>query len=209
MGELVLFSVFAALAGICSIMVVVGRNPITCAMFLVGDLFAIACLYALLGADFLAAVQIIVYAGAILVLFTFVIMLLNLDPDSLKGPNLPLGEVGVLVLTVVGFGAIALKLFQSAPSHLIASTGAVATVREGVGNTELVGMSMFTTYIWPFELASILILLAVIASVVIAKKDKNKNAHTKSAATKKISSVPKGAKSLDAPVERKQLHGTH
>jgi NADH-quinone oxidoreductase subunit J len=170
--ELLFFLALGGLMVFSSIMVVAGRNPVTSAMFLVGQLFMLACVYAMLGADFVAAIQIIVYAGAIMVLFVFVIMLLNLQPDSIKGPNLPAVEIVMLILTVLTFAAISL--------YLVTDTAAPArggytpeAIQQAGGNTYIVGMEMFSTYLWPFELASILILLAIVASIVIAKKDKH------------------------------------
>jgi NADH-quinone oxidoreductase subunit J len=149
-------------------MVVTARNPVTAAVFLVVDLFLLAGVYAMQGADFIAAIQVIIYAGAVVVLFLFVIMLLNIDPTSIVYNKIPVPEFFVLFLTILGFLGIALKLFLSEPTG-ISETGLVASEK---GNTYDVGIKLFTEYLWPFELASILILLAVVASVLIARKKK-------------------------------------
>ncbi len=167
MGELILFYSLAAIVATFSLLVVTVRNPVTAAICLVFDLFFLAGIYALQAAHFIAVIQVIIYAGAIVVLFLFVIMLLNLDLEEQKKNITGLSlAVGVLLF----FGAIilynriaitetssALQLPQTAEDHVYE-----------------VGMKLFTSYLWPFELASLLILLAIVSSVVIAKKrDKN------------------------------------
>ena len=139
------------------------RNPVAAAMLLVVTLCALAAEYVLLGAEFSAAIQVLVYAGAIVILFTFVIMMLNLGQE----------EVGQLA----GFSKWALLLFMLGGAGVILiqrlSMGALPPAVPGGAasdNTYEVGMALFTKYLWPFELASLLILLALIASVVIARK---------------------------------------
>lgn len=171
MPQLTLFYAFAALIALCSLMVVTSRNAVASAMFLVADLFALAGLYAMMEAHFIAAIQVLVYAGAIVVLFIFVIMLLNLAPETAKSKlRLPPLEAGVLLVTVIGFMAIGGLLFTGHPFGMT-SEGAPDPLLSHGGNTYAVGMVLFTRYLWPFELASLMILLAIIASVLIAKKD--------------------------------------
>lgn len=170
-----IFYAFAALIALCSLMVVTSRNPVTSAIFLVLDLFLLAGVYAMMEAHFVAVIQVLVYAGAIVVLFMFVIMLLNLSPEGRERLRIPVSELGVLLLTVLGFLAIGIMLAVGetpvAPGEMTSQAIALAG-----GNTYAVGMVLFTKYLWPFELASMLILLAIIASVVIAKKDTDKGA---------------------------------
>ena len=166
MGELVVFYSLALLITMCSVMVTCARNPVTAAIFLVIDLFLIAGIYALQGAHFVAAVQVIVYAGAILVLFLFVIMVLNLAPNELEGSRKGAFEYLFMGLTSVAFIAIAIMLWISG-SAPPASSG----LAQETSNTENLGILLFSKYLWPFEIASILILLAIIASILIAKKD--------------------------------------
>lgn len=166
-----IFYVFALLITACSLAVVTSRNPVTSAVFLVVDLFCLAGLYAMMEAHFVAAIQVLVYAGAIVVLFMFVIMLLNLEPDHKDRRFLTAPEIGVLLMTIVGFLAIGILLALGEPTG-ISSDMTPEKIAEAGGNTYAVGMVLFTKYLWPFELASILILLAIVASVVIAKKDK-------------------------------------
>jgi NADH-quinone oxidoreductase subunit J len=173
MSHEILFYAFALLITVCSIMVVSSRNPVTSAMFLVGDLFVLAALYAQMQAHFVAVIQVLVYAGAIVVLFLFVIMLLNVGTNDGPRERLRISppEAAVLLLTLVGFLVIAVMLALGHPTGAGGEQTAEAIERVG-GNTFVVGMELFTRYLWPFELASILILLAIVASIVIAKKDK-------------------------------------
>src|SRR5690606_7098417 len=116
--------------------------------------------------------------GAIVVLFTFVIMLLNLKPEALRGLKIAPAEVAVFVATVIGFIGIAIALALESPTSAGDGTFSPEAIAAAGGNTYVVAMKMFTTYLWPFELASFLILLAIVASVVIAKKDKKSGAVT-------------------------------
>jgi NADH-quinone oxidoreductase subunit J len=168
---MLVFYSFAALIALCSIMVVASRNPVASAMFLVADLFLLAGIYASMNAHFVAAIQVLVYAGAIVVLFMFVIMLLNLSPDAKSQLKIPAPEFFVLILTVLGFVVMGGLLATSQAEGIMGQMTSEAITQAG-GNTFSVGMVLFTKYLWPFELASILILLAIVASVVIAKKDK-------------------------------------
>lgn len=171
MSQMIIFYSFALLIALCSVMVVVSRNPVASAMFLVADLFLLAGIYASMNAHFVAAIQVLVYAGAIVVLFMFVIMLLNLSPDGKSHLKIPAPEFFVLVITAIGFLIMGGYLATGQAEGIIGQMTPEAIVQAG-GNTYSVGMVLFTKYVWPFELASILILLAIVASVVIAKKDK-------------------------------------
>lgn len=168
----VLFYVLAGLILMSSVMVVAARNPVTSAIFLVADLFFISALYAQLDAHFTAAIQVLVYAGAIVVLFVFVIMLLNLKPEALGGIRFSFGEAVVMLVTLIGFAIVGVELYQRLPEQLPTGALSPAVVEQIGGNTYVVGMRMFTAYLWPFEMASVLILLAIVASVMIAKKGK-------------------------------------
>ena len=169
MSALITFYAFAFLITICSVMVVASRNTVISAVFLVLDLFLLAGIFAMQDAHFIAAIQVLVYAGAIVVLFMFVIMLLNLDPTHYERRKLPAAELGVLILTIVGFGVMAAYIGQGS---MVAVSGGMtpAVVEAAGGNTYVAGMVLFTKYLWPFELASLLILLAIVASVAIARK---------------------------------------
>lgn len=169
MGQLFLFYALASVIALCSVLVVTLKNPVTSAVSLVMTLFFLAGIYAMQGAEFIAAIQVIVYTGAILVLFMFVIMLLNLDPHELgEKTSKSLSEWLVLFGIILGFLIFAVK---SLFNHELTQLSKLPLVPDQ-DNTMEMGMLLFTKYLWPFELASVLILLAVVASVVIAKKKK-------------------------------------
>ena len=170
MTQIRLFYIFAFFVTVCSIMVVTARNPVTSAVFLVFDLFLLAGIYAMMEAHFVAAIQVLVYAGAIVVLFVFVIMLLNLETHPGK-IRLSIPDVFMMGITGLSFVIIAFLIARVPPVVPVGDMTPEAIAAAG-GNTYAVGMVLFTKYLWPFELASILILLAMVASVVIAKKDK-------------------------------------
>ncbi len=166
MGELAVFLALSAILCSCSLLVILARNPVSSAVSLVMALFTLAGLYAQMGADFIAVVQILLYTGAIVVLFLFVILLLNLSPEALRIPPIPPAELAVIGITMVSFCALAIYLFIGGKGVPLEIVG--ATTPEG--NTQAVAMRLFQTYVWPFEIASILILLAIVAAVVIARK---------------------------------------
>src|SRR5881296_1207556 len=159
----ILFFLFAALAAGAAINVLVQKHVLYSALSLILMLTAMSVLFVLLGADFLAVIQIIVYAGAIMVLFVFVIMLLNLPAD----------EDGADRLRWLKFIGIPLGLF-----FLFLVTATLWNVETGtgtqprfVGSPQAIGQTLFTDYLLPFEVTSLLILIALVGAVVFAKKD--------------------------------------
>jgi len=158
------FLVVAALTVLSALVVVAHRHPIYSALGLIGTLFFIAVLFLGLDAQMVGFLQIIVYAGAIVVLFLFVIMLLNLqeEPEGLAAPAL------VVVATAGGLGLAA--LVATAVSR--APLGEAPPLREGYGLTVDVAKRLFTGYLLPFELTSILLLVAIVGAVVIGKKQR-------------------------------------
>lgn len=164
--ELVFFLYFAVVIAITSILVVALRNPIYSALSLLIMFFHVAGLYVTLRAEFVAAVQIVVYAGAILVLYLFVVMLLNLKQDDRYHQQWPV--VGV-VGGALALEAIVLTLVRGRSSQ----AGPVNTPEtvEGIGNTEALGDLLYSTYLFPFEVASLILLVAMIGAIILAKKD--------------------------------------
>jgi NADH-quinone oxidoreductase subunit J len=158
-----LFLVFGAVLVVSALMVILSRNPVTSALFLVLAFCSLAGVYLLLHAEFLALVQIIVYAGAIMVLFLFVIMYLNLKQDVETGIQIALRRgFGWLLVAIVG--AFAWALFQRnwAPGPSLA----VPVVQ---GNSEAIGRELYSRYLFPFEITSIILLAAMIGVIVIGK----------------------------------------
>ena len=157
-------------------MVISAKSPVSSALFLVLVMCSLAGLFVLLGALFLAAMQVIVYAGAIMVLFLFVIMLLNLRKDEFgKDPHRIqkyLGYAIVAILLIQGIVVVnwAMKDYQSGLKALSESGPADITSSMAYSGAHEVAQTLFTKYSYPFEITSILLLVAIIGAVVIARK---------------------------------------
>jgi NADH-quinone oxidoreductase subunit J len=168
-GEQILFYLMAAGAVISAALMILppfGRNPIHSAIALISSFFFLAGIYAQLSAHLLTALQIIVYAGAVMVLFSFVIMLLNLQPDEIQEPRITIGKVlaTMLGLFVVGKVVTVVTLVgKSMPAANLANRADYGSVKE-------VGHMMYTSFAVPFELVSVLLLVAAVGAVVLAKK---------------------------------------
>lgn len=159
-----LFFLFAVVAIACAVMVIVHRNPVYSALFLIVTLFALAGLYVLLNAPFIAAVHVIIYTGAIMVLFLFVIMLLNLRGELARERPRRLLQILGTVVAVIFFIQIAFFI-QSGGLSL----GKIHAPVQ-VGDTVTIGTLLFSKYLFPFEVASVLLLSAIIGSVILAKR---------------------------------------
>jgi len=162
-----IFGLFAVLAVACAVNLVLQRHPVTSALSLIGVMGSLAVLYLLLGAEFIAAAQLIVYAGAIMVLFLFVIMLLNAGAErNVPGRSLLSKVIGVpvfiLFVGVISFLIQAHYAHAGAPVEFGAFTG---------GGPREVGRLLFTQYLLPFEITSVLILIAILGAVVLARKE--------------------------------------
>lgn len=173
----ILFYAFSAIAVLHALVVVLGKNPITSAFSLVVVFFCVSANYALMQAHFLAAIQILVYAGAIMVLFIFVIMLLDADADANR-KSLDFGKSKA-------FQAVAAVLCLGLAGLFFAAvrSGAVATEKAGFtpekieslgGNVKTISEVMFSDYILPFELTSLLLLVGIVGSVALAKRAKSR-----------------------------------
>lgn len=149
--------------------VVTARNPVHSALFLIQTLFGVAVLFVAQQAHFLAAVQVIVYAGAIVVLFLFVIMLLGVDRhENVAAEQLRGQRPAAAVLAVVGLVELALLARSNSWSTGVRSVGGAA---DGPGsNVEKLGRSLFSTYLLPFEVTSALLVIAVVGAVVLARR---------------------------------------
>ena len=164
------FWVFGVIAMLSALLCITRRNPLYSALWLVVTLFALAALFVLLDAQFIAVLQVLVYAGAIMVLFLFVIMLLNLGrpgPSDIKGP------VGLLIAIVLA-GALLLQLQPLSeaklPDAVRLPAGTVAAVQQQQGMVGAVAGPLFEAYLVPFEIASVLLLAAIVGAVVLAKR---------------------------------------
>jgi NADH-quinone oxidoreductase subunit J len=163
--DVILFLIFAVIAVVCGVNVVVQTHPITSALSLIGVMGSLAVLYLLLGAEFIAAAQVIVYAGAIMVLFVFVIMLLNAGAETRRGRSFMVQLLGVpLLITLLGLLAYSIE-------RLFPDSGMVRFGEFKGGTAQDIGRALFTRYLLPFEVTSILILIAILGAVVLARKE--------------------------------------
>ena len=161
----ILFFFFAGLAIASALLMVTHKNPVYCAIFLIITFFALAGLYFLLGAQFLSVVQVIVYAGAIMVLFVFVIMLLNLSEEV----RLPAGRrfqsgFGIVFAAILG---VQLLVIAAAGTRVFARLSGDTPVS---GTVERLGATLFSTYLYPFEIASVLLLTGIVGAIILGSK---------------------------------------
>lgn len=179
LGQMVFFPV-AGLAVIASIMMITRRDAVHSALWLVVTFFQLAIMYVMLGAEFLAVLQVLVYTGAILVLFLFVIMLLNLREGPKLGgvhiaQTIAAWPVGLLLAVELG----AVILFSRVPSeaHIgdLIGTQTIVWSAEQVlavgGNVQALGQTLYTQFLFPFEVASLILLMAVLGAIVLARKE--------------------------------------
>ncbi|MBV8520012.1 MAG: NADH-quinone oxidoreductase subunit J [Acidobacteria bacterium] len=158
--EFAIFFFFAAIAVIFALVVVLHRNPVVGALSLVASFFALAVMYVLLEAPFLAALQIIVYAGAIMVLFLFVIMLLNLQHVAEPATRPVQQFLGYLTAAAFGIGLI----------YFVLKYAVFAALPKGpfLANARVLGIDIFQAYVFPFEMVSILLLAAIVGALVMS-----------------------------------------
>jgi NADH-quinone oxidoreductase subunit J len=158
-----LFYIFAAFTLVCGGLIILSRNPVNSAMFLVLSIASLAGLFVLLHAFFLAAVQVLVYAGAVMVLFLFVIMLLDLKEEQrrkIKTFGAASGIICVAVIAYVFCKSLSASSMNQAPDAALAE-----------GTTTALGKLLFTNYALPFEILSVLLLVAMIGVILLSKKD--------------------------------------
>ena len=165
--ELFLFLLFAGIALIGALGVVLSPNPVHSALSLVTVLIAIAALFVVQDAQLLAAVQVIVYAGAIVVLFLFVIMLLGVDRSESTAETLRIQRPAAVVL---GFALLVTLLLLISPGWATGEQSLRGVANPAGGNVKAVAESLFTTFLWPFELTAVLLVIAVIGGVVLARR---------------------------------------
>jgi NADH-quinone oxidoreductase subunit J len=164
--EIVAFYSFAVLTLLCGLLVIANpftRSPVTSAMFLVLTIVSLAGLFIQLHAFFLAAIQILVYAGAVIVLFVFVIMLLDLKAEEQRRIKAVMAGLGGAAVAMIAYAMIR-TIKQSAAPFSVAHP-------ELEGSTVIVGHRIFTQYAVPFEVLSLLLLVAMIGTVLLSKKD--------------------------------------
>src|SRR5215213_6983172 len=160
-----LFILFAGMAVGSALALVAQRNPLYSAISLIGVFISLACLYVMLAAPFIAAVQVIVYAGAIMVLVVFVIMLLNVEEEAHRRPRLRFLLPVAVALAAVLIAEVAFILVSVQESHITAASGS-----GDVGLTQSIGAALFTRYLLPFEITSILLLMAIVGAMTLARR---------------------------------------
>ena len=166
MGEALFFYIFAALTVIGSIVVVSHKNPVASAIAMVLTFFFTAFLFILLRAQFIAAIQVLVYAGAIIVLFLFTVMFLNIKEKALQFDSMNITKkltFLIIIIAVTGYFA----------SKLTINMVPASEVSESFGTVESVGRTLFTDFLLPFELTSVLIITAIIGVVSIARRGRS------------------------------------
>ena len=170
MGQAIAFYTLAPFILAFAVMVVSTKDTVHSVLFLVLDFLFVAALYVLLGAPFLAAIQILVYAGGIVVLYLFVVMLVNLKrpPEAHRDPHrmTKLG-LGLAVAVLVELVMIGVSSYGSPAPAFVARLPAMPVS----GNTEEVGWLLYTSYLIPFEIASMLLLVAMIGAILLAKRE--------------------------------------
>jgi len=165
--QLILFIVLASVAATSSVVMITRKNAVISAVFLVLNFFALAGLYLLLNAQFIAVVQVIVYAGAIMVLFLFVLMLLNTETEHKLFADKRAIKVFAILISAFVFVQVAYLIFHGSPSRTLTPDEA-ASVK--AGTIQAIGQQLYTNYIIPFEVAGFLLLAATIGALVLAKK---------------------------------------
>ena len=158
----VIFYIFSAIAVISALMVITQDNPVRCVLFLVLTFFASSVLWLLVQAEFLALVLVIVYVGAVMTLFLFVVMMLNIDTEVKNTHVWRYLPLGLLMLAAL----IGLMLKALTPAHFMTPEGTVSTL----SNTEALGMVLYTQYVWAFELAAVVLLVAIIAAITLVHR---------------------------------------
>ncbi len=162
----IMFSVLAAFAVVSALLVVTRRNPVMSALFLIMNFFCLAGLYLTLHAQFIAVIQILVYAGAIMVLFVFVIMLLNLGDERKLSEGISwrkLVAVGMCSALLLEFIYI-LGFAESSSAPLNAAKALE------IGTVEFIGSQLFTRFLFPFEITSLILTAAIVGAIVLAKR---------------------------------------
>ena len=170
MGQAIAFYTLAAFILGFAVMVISTKDTVHSVLFLVLDFLFVAALYVLLGAPFLAAIQILVYAGGIVVLYLFVVMLVNLKrpPEAHQDPHrMTKFGLGLSVAMLVELGMIGASSYARSAPALVAPLAAIPVS----GNTEEVGWLLYTSYLIPFEIASMLLLVAMIGAILLAKRE--------------------------------------
>lgn len=160
----VIFFIFAIMLIAAAVMVIVSRNPVHSILFLVLAFFASAILWMMLQAEFLALILIFVYVGAVMTLFLFVVMMLNIDLSKIREQFVRFLPIGILIMLLL----IATMVVVVLPKHLPSATSHLTHLPASFSNVKAMGNLLYTDYLLPFEIASIILLVAIIAAITLA-----------------------------------------
>ena len=167
MTQQVVFYVFGAIMVLAGTMVISVRNPVHAALFLVLAFFASAAVWLLLEAEFLAIVLVLVYVGAVMVLFLFVVMMLDINMAPLREGFIRYLPIGMLIAILV---AVQLVLITGSSYFGLDSFPAPEPRPADYSNTEVLGSVLYTTYVYPFEIAAVILLVAIVAAIVLTMR---------------------------------------
>ena len=162
-----IFYFFAAILVFAGLRVITARNPVHAALFLVLAFFTAAGLWMLLEAEFLAITLVLVYVGAVMVLFLFVVMMLDINIEKLRegfARHAPLGGLIALIVVIELYYVLWVKRAG------VDVTGGVAPLPEGYSNTEAIGAVLYTDYVYPFQLAAVVLLIAIVAAIALTMR---------------------------------------
>ena len=177
MLESIAFYTLAACIIMFGVLVVTARNTVHSALFLVANFLCVAVVYVMLAAEFLAIIQILVYAGGIVVLYLFVVMLVNLKrtpdavPDTRRQSRLGFAIAAVMLAEIAAILVYSAARPATAAVNAAQAAAAAGPAIETAGNTRIVGMLLYSDYLVPFEVASMLLLVAMIGAILLAKKE--------------------------------------
>jgi len=169
-ADTAIFALLALVAAVSAVGVVAfGRTPVRSALSLVVNFLTLAVIYFSLGSEMLGITQIVVYTGAIMVLFLFVIMLLNL---GVQQPLVKAKDIKMLLAILVAVGLFAAVFAAIVLPMASADIPAIASQNKGFGKPDAIGYSLLTEYVWPFEMASVLLLVGIVGSILLVKRRK-------------------------------------
>ena len=195
------FYAFAAILVLAALRVVTSRNPVHAALWLVLSFFSAAGVWMLLQAEFLAIVLVLVYVGAVMVLFLFVVMMLDVNFDKMRErfrSYVPVGAtVGILILVEM---ALVLIGGYMAPRAVVAPAPAAA----GFSNTRMLGMQIYTDYAYPFEIAGVILLVAIVAAIALTHRQRRETRYQNPAEQVKVRAGDR-LRILQMPSEKKEL----
>ena len=169
-----LFYVFSAVLLFAAFRVITARSPVYAALFLVLAFFSAACVWILLRAEFLAIALVLVYVGAVMVLFLFVVMMLDVDIGSLRSGFWKHFPVAALVGVIISLEMAAVLL----PGFRLVDAPAAGAAALKLGNTKLLGIEVYTRYLYPLQIAAVLLLVAIIAAISLTLRARKDSKHT-------------------------------